>query len=166
MEFFDFSFFVLGGLALVALAVATHQGEGHVGQGFRASGGLVSTMIVRLPLGLILAGFLGTLVPNDAVAAWMGNEAGWKGILIASAIGGFTPSGPFVSFPVALALHKAGAGLPQVIAFVTAWSVYGFNRVITWEWPLLGMRFVIVRLLLSLPIPPLAGWLAGLYFGL
>ena len=161
----DSSIVVLGGLAAIAVAVAAYQGDGRIAQGFKASGGLVSMMAIRLPLGLILAGFLGTLVSNDAVAGWMGDEAGWKGILIASAIGGFTPSGPFVSFPVALALHKAGAGLPQVIAFVTAWSVFAFNRVVTWEWPLLGMRFVVVRLLISLPIPPLTGWLSGLLLG-
>jgi uncharacterized membrane protein YraQ (UPF0718 family) len=70
------------------------------------------------------------------------------------------PSGPIVSFPLVVVLWKAGAGLPQLVAFLTAWSVFAFHRVLIYESTLMGWRFVALRLVASLVLPVLAGVLA------
>ena len=87
----------------------------------------------------------------------IGYETGLNGILLATAFGGFTPAGPIVAFPIVVVLLNAGAGFPQVVAFLTAWSVFAFHRVMIYEAPLMGFRFVGVRLLSSLILPPIAG---------
>ena len=119
-------------------------------------------MLTRIPLAIVGASFLATLLPDETVGAWLGGASGWHGVLVASALGGFVPSGPMVSFPIAIALMKSGAGLPQTIAFLTAWSVMAFHRILIWELPLLGWRFVGARLLSSLLLPPLSGLTAVL----
>jgi hypothetical protein len=49
------------------------------------------------------------------------------------------------------------------VAFLTAWSVFAFHRVLIYEITLMGWRFSAVRLTSSLVLPPLAGFLtAGL----
>ena len=58
-------------------------------------------------------------------------------VTLASVIGGFIPSGPSVSFPVVVVLLQAGAGFPQVVAFLTAWSIVALHRVLIYEIPLL-----------------------------
>ena len=47
-----------------------------------------------------------------------------------------------------------------MIAFLTAWSVFAFHRVLIYEITLMGWRFSAVRLISSLILPPLAGLLA------
>jgi hypothetical protein len=55
------------------------------------------------------------------------------------------------------------SGLPQLVAFLTAWSVFAFHRVLIYEATLMGWRFVALRLTASLVLPLLAGVLtAGL----
>jgi hypothetical protein len=67
------------------------------------------------------------------------------------------PGGPILSFPIVVVLYKAGAGVPQLIAFLTAWSVFAFHRIMIYEVNLMGWRFTAVRLVSSLVLPPLAG---------
>jgi len=84
------------------------------------------------------------------------------GILLAALVGAFTPAGPIVSFPIVVVLLAAGAGFPQVVSFLTAWSVFAFHRVIIYEIPLMGWRFVGIRLASSLVLPPLCASLVWL----
>lgn len=117
-------------------------------------------MALRMPFAMLGAGFAGTLLPADLVSAWLGGASGWKGILIASAIGCFVPSGPIVSFPFALALFNSGVGVPQLVAFLTSWSLLSVHTFVAWEIPVLGVRFPLVRYACSLMLPPVAGLLA------
>jgi uncharacterized membrane protein YraQ (UPF0718 family) len=123
-------------------------------------------MALRFPLAIFAAGFAGPLLPADLIAEWLGGASGWTGILIASAIGGFVPSGPIVSFPLALALFKAGVGVPQLVAFLTAWSLLSVHTMLAWEFPVLGREFPLLRVISSLVLPPISGFLAGLMVGL
>ena len=45
---------------------------------------------------------------------------------------------------------------------MTAWSVLAIHRTLSFELPLMGSRFVLLRLLVSLPLPLIAGALAWL----
>src|SRR5712664_2097842 len=57
------------------------------------------------------------------------------------------------------------AGLMQVlVAYMTSWSLFGMQRIIAWEAPLMGWRFVIVRVVPSLAFPVLAGWLVATFY--
>ena len=114
----------------------------------------------RIALALLTTGFIGVLTPSESVARFIGPDSGFSGILLASLVGWFVPGGPILSFPLVVVLYKAGAGLPQLIAFLTAWSVFAFHRVLIYEVTLMGWRFSAVRLISSLVLPPLAGLLS------
>jgi hypothetical protein len=47
-------------------------------------------------------------------------------------------------------------------ALITGWSIFAVHRIISWEYPLLGWRFVVLRLVAALPLPIMAGLLAEL----
>lgn len=117
-------------------------------------------LMPRLAVGIIGAGFLARVLPQDLVSALLGPGSGLLGIAGASLAGALTPGGPVVGFALGSAALRAGAGLPQIVAFVTAWSLYTLNRVLVWEIPFMPMRFVVLRVLVSLPFPFLAAWLA------
>jgi hypothetical protein len=71
------------------------------------------------------------------------------------------PSGPIISFPVAIALMHLGAGVPQLVTFITAWSLFGVQRTLMWEAPLMGWSFVSRRMVVSLPNPFVAALFAA-----
>jgi uncharacterized membrane protein YraQ (UPF0718 family) len=122
-------------------------------------------LMPRLAVGVIGAGFIAKAMPQDVVVAWLGPASGVGGVAVAALAGAATPGGPVVGFAIGAAALKAGAGLPQVVAFVTAWSLYTLNRMLVWEIPVMPMRFVLVRSLVSLPFPfaaaAITAWVAG-----
>lgn len=115
------------------------------------------TVAPIIAVALPTAGFLGELVPDRFAAALFGPESGLLGHLAATVAGACIPGGPFVSFPVVLALWSSGAGAAQMVTLISAWSVLGVNRVILWEGPLMGWRFVALRLAATAWLPPLSG---------
>ena len=128
----------------------------------RTAGDYLKPMLLRLPLAMLAAGFIGRLLPEDLVARTLGGASGPAGILLASVLGGILPGGPFVAFPLVATLYQVGAGKPQMVALLTAWSVYAMHRVLAFEWPMLGLRFVLFRLAVSCSLPPVAGLLVVL----
>ena len=103
------------------------------------------------------------MIPADLVARYFGREGGFKAIVIASVTGMLTPGGPMVTVPFLVALANSGAALPPLVAYMTAWSLFGLQRIIAWEAPLMGWPFVGVRVLSSLAFPVLAGWLISVF---
>lgn len=114
-------------------------------------------ILPRIGFALLTAGFLSQIVPAEFIGGLIGYESGLRGILLATLVGGLTPAGPIVSFPVVLVLLASGGGFPQVVAYLTAWSVFAFHRVIIYELPLMGVRFVGLRLAASAALPVLCG---------
>jgi uncharacterized membrane protein YraQ (UPF0718 family) len=147
-------------LALGAFGLALRRGVPTAQRALRETGQTILRVLPLLLAALPMAAFLAELIPADLAAGWLGPDSGLAGIAIAAFAGGFIPGGPFVSFPLVLTFIKAGAGGPQMVALITGWAILGFHRVIAWEWPVLGGRFILIRLLASGLLPILAGVLA------
>lgn len=152
---------LLWGLALALGCVAALRGRTVVLSGLTRALERILTIMPRVAVALLMAGFVAKLMPSEPIAALIGPDSGLIGILIASITGGFVPAGPIISFPLVVVLHKAGAGIPQLVAFLTAWSVFAFHRVMIYESALMSWRFSAIRLTSSLVLPPLAGILAA-----
>ena len=104
-----------------------------------------------------LASMLSILLPREVLAAYLGREAGIKGILIGMAVGSITPGGPFLFFPILLGLYKAGASVGALIAYISAWALLAVHRILTWEFPLMGLSFTVSRVAVSLVVPVVLG---------
>ena len=114
-----------------------------------------------MPLALLAASFLSQILPRSVVGAALGPESGVLGMVVATGIGSILPGGPFIAFPFAVSFYDAGAGLPQLVALITSWSTLGVIRIVAFEWPMLGPRFVMLRVGATLLIPLLAGIIAA-----
>ena len=119
-------------------------------------------LVPRIAIGVLGSGFIAAALPQDTVAYWLGSSSGVAGIALATIAGAMTPGGPVVGFAVAAAALKGGAGAPQVIAYSTAWALYAFPRLLSYELPIMPARVVWLRVVASLPLPFLAAWLAML----
>ena len=119
-------------------------------------------ILPRIAAAMVIAGFVQVLVPRQAVARALSEEAGFKGVALAAGAGVVTPGGPMTSFPIVNALHAAGSGRSALVAYLTSWSVLGMQRILTWEVPLMGADFALLRAVVSLPLPFIAAAMARL----
>jgi uncharacterized membrane protein YraQ (UPF0718 family) len=161
--FTDPSTYILAALAVVLAIVAYIKDPGLPAVGVKNGLSLLWFVLPRLVPALILAGLMQVLVPQAVVARYFGHTAGFRALIIATIAGCLTPGGPMVSVPLLVAAANSGAAMPPLVAYMTAWSLFGLQRIIAWEAPLMGWHFVSVRVLASLGLPILAGWLVALF---
>ena len=161
---FDVSFLILSSLAVFFAIVAYLKDPSLPAVGARNGFALLWFIIPRLVPALILAGMIQVVIPQETVARYFGRRSGLSAIFMASAAGVITPGGPMVSMPLLVVLSNSGMALGPLVAYMTAWSLFGMQRIIAWEAPLMGWHFVAVRTVSSLVFPILAGWLVTLYF--
>ena len=141
-------------MAIIALAT---NGTSRVTDGLREAAGILTSVTPQLALGFLMAGFVTVLIPQATVAKLVGAESGILGLLIATVAGAFTPAEPFLQFPLAAALLKGGAAEGPVVAYLTAWSLLGLQRVPVWELAVLGPTFALARWTVSLIVQFLVG---------
>ena len=129
-----------------------------------ASQGMKDLVVIgpRIAAGVVLAAVIQVWLPREGVGKWFGKKRGLRSLVIASALGLVTVGGPFASFPLVAALAAAGVEAGSLVSFLTGWSLLGLQRLIVWEWPLLGAEFVNLRILCCLAMPVIAGILMRL----
>jgi uncharacterized protein len=160
----DMSTIVLVGVAVILGVVAYLRDPSLPLIGARNGLSFLGTILPRMIPALLVAGLVQVLVPQEVVSRHFGRESGLKAILIASFAGMLTPGGPMVSVPFMVALANSGAAMAPLVAYMTAWSLFGMQRIISWEAPLMGWRFVFVRVVPSLAFPVVAGLLVNFFY--
>jgi len=152
---------VMIAFALALLGCAVNQGV-HA-EGLRSGFHSFLSILPLLVAVFTIAGLVEVLVPKEKVAALLGDQAGFRGILLGCAAGAITPGGPYVSFPLVATIYHSGAGIGTVVAFVTAWSLWAIAR-LPMEIGIVGPRVTLIRVLSTLIFPPLAGLIARALF--
>jgi uncharacterized membrane protein YraQ (UPF0718 family) len=160
----DPSTLILAALAVILGVVAYLKDPGLPLIGAKNGLSLLWFILPRLVPALILAGLMQVLIPQEVVSRYFGRAGGLRAIVIASVAGVLTPGGPMVTVPFMVALANSGAALPSLVAYMTSWSLFGMQRIISWEAPLMGWKFVGVRIVVSLAFPVLAGWLVATFY--
>jgi uncharacterized membrane protein YraQ (UPF0718 family) len=118
---------------------------------------LFGGILPRVLAGCLLGAFITEILPHDKVARALGSNSGLKGLFIGAAFGAILPGGPFTAYPVASALLTIGADFGATIAMVVSWTLIGYGRAVAWELPIMGVDFTLWRVIISLPLPILAG---------
>lgn len=160
-EAFGLSFWVFAAVAALC-GWATWELKGAEAFGAALSGDvdLLIFLLPRMIGGMVLAGLVQAILPPELVAKWVGEESGFRGIVIAAAVGMLTPGGPMTSFPIVVAFYMSGADRGALVAYLTGWSLLGFQRTLVWELPLFGTEFTLYRIAAVVVLPLLAGYLA------
>lgn len=125
---------------------------------------LFGGILPRVLAGCLLGAFIAEILPHEKVSRALGPQSGLKGLLIGTAFGAILPGGPFTAYPVAAALLTIGADFGATIAMVVSWTLIGYGRAVAWELPIMGTDFTIWRIVLSAPIPILAGALGRIVY--
>jgi uncharacterized membrane protein YraQ (UPF0718 family) len=118
---------------------------------------LFGGILPRVLAGCLLGAFIAEILPHEKVSRSLGPTSGVKGLLIGTAFGAILPGGPFTVYPVASALLTVGADFGATLARVVSWTLIGYGRAVAWELPIMGTDFTLWRIVISLPLPVLAG---------
>ncbi len=154
---------VMAILAVILLIIGYSKGEGQHIVGLKSAMKMTVDILPLLIFAFIMAGMIQTLLPQELLSKWIGEESGIRGILIGTVAGGITPGGPYVSLPLAAGFLRAGAGIGTMVAFLTAWSLWAVAR-LPMEIGVMGWKFTFVRLACTFFFPPIAGLLAQMFF--
>ena len=117
-------------------------------------------IVPRIALGVIGSGYIAAVIPAEFIIGALGPSSGWLGVLTAVDAGAATPGGPVIGFSIGAVALKAGGGTPQVLAYVVAWALFAFQRLVLWEIPFMPAKFVWFRAAVSLPLPFIAAAIA------
>ena len=117
-------------------------------------------IVPRIALGVIGSGFIAAVIPPEVITGWLGPglrlvrrpDRGHRGCC--------DPGRPGGRVLDRCGRVEVGGGPPQVIAYVVAWALFAFQRMILWEIPFMPARFVWFRAAVSLPFPFLAAAIA------
>jgi uncharacterized membrane protein YraQ (UPF0718 family) len=117
-------------------------------------------MIGVLPAVVVLMGLFAVFVSNDFVVRHLGRESGLKGFIL-SVFMGTLPTGPlYVAFPLVRAMLKKGAGVANMIAFLTAYACIKLPQELL-ELRFLGPEFTAARLALTVMAAGVMGVIAA-----
>ncbi|WP_439579827.1 permease [Elioraea sp.] len=152
--------FIVGLCATSALACFALKGTEGLASGLGRARDLALLMLPVILPALLLAGLVQAGVARERITHWLGANSGTRGLVLATLAGIATPGGPMAAFPLVLALAAGGADRGALVAFISAWALNGFSRILVWEIPVLGPEFAALRFVASLPLPLLAGMIA------
>ncbi|MBW1750112.1 MAG: permease [Deltaproteobacteria bacterium] len=119
-------------------------------------------MIKVLPCAFILIGLFEVWVKNETIQKHLGAASGLKGYVWAVLLSGTTVGGLYVAFPVAYSLYNKGARLSVIFSYLGASALCRVPMTI-FEASFLGLKFSIIRLLVSLPLVIVTSMLLGSY---
>ncbi|MDW7681319.1 MAG: permease [bacterium] len=104
-----------------------------------------------LPCAFVLIGLFEVWVKKETVEKHFGRRSGLRGHFWGIALAGTTVGGLYVAFPVAAALYHKGARLAVIFSYIGAAAIVRIPMTI-FEASFLGIKFSLIRLLLSVPL--------------
>jgi len=108
-------------------------------------------MVKIVPVVFVLIGLFEVWVKKETVERHLGEESGMKGFIWAILLAGTTVGGLYTAFPVAAALWRKGAKLSVILTYIGASAVCRIPMT-TFEATFLGLKFTLIRLLISIPL--------------
>jgi len=120
-------------------------------------------MLIALPIMFVIIGLFDVWVSKEKVQKHIGESSGIKGILLVMLLA-FVQAGPlYAAFPVAYILKKKGTSSVNIFIYLSSYTMAKVPM-LTFEIGFLGLKFSILRLILSIPVFVLIGIVMGKYF--
>jgi uncharacterized membrane protein YraQ (UPF0718 family) len=158
------SLLVIGvAVGVLLIAARTVGGEKLVLKGLESAWDTAIQSALLLVVSFIVIGQIQVLLSKEKLDKWLGEYSGIKGIVISAVVGGLLPGGPYIYYPFIRSFADKGLPFYVLIAFLFGKNIYDFTR-IPLEVSLLDPKITLIRILITLPIPIIAGLLAQQLF--
>ena len=123
-------------------------------------GEMIGSLLPRVAAAQVVAGLIWVLISRKRMSYLVNKSRGQRGLLIATAAGIITPGGPMSAYPFLAILAGTGADRGILVTYITSWALLGVQRIIVWDIPLMGIDFSLLRFVVCLPLPIVAGLVA------
>ena len=144
-------------IAIVLMAIAYIIGGSElILDGLNISINTANKSAIMLIVSFILIGQLQVLLSKELLDKWLQKFSGIKGIFISAIAGGFFPGGPYIYYPFISTFLEKKLPFYIFIAFIFGKHVYDFAR-IPMEISLISFKIALIRNLITIPIPIIAG---------
>mgnify|MGYP001147798628 FL=1 len=152
---------ILVAIAIILLIYLLIKDSSLAIAGVKNAGMTLWKNLVILLVGFLLAGLIQVIIPKELIAKWLGNQAGFRAVLIGCVAGGLIPGSPYAAFPIAAGFYNAGAGLGAMVGYITAWSLWSVTRLPV-EIAIIDPKLALIRYGITFIFPPIAGFAAHL----
>ncbi len=153
---------VLSLMAIILLFISYRRGK-HI-KGLKEAKKMLFNVLPLLVCAFVLVGFMNILIPERTLQTWLGEESGWRGLIIGPVVGALVQGGPYAFFPLFDAVFRESATTGTAVAMITAWGMINVGH-LPYEFTFLGPRFVTLKYAIYLSVPTLVGLLADILFG-
>ena len=119
-------------------------------------------MLKILPCAFILIGLFEVWVKKESVEKHLGKGSSGIGYIWVILLAGTTVGGLYVAFPVAYSLFKKGAKLSVIFTYIGASAICRIPMTI-FESSFIGIKFSLIRLIVSIPLVILSSVWMGIY---
>jgi len=109
----------------------------------------VIELIKLVPPVFVLLGLMDTWIPKEKAMRFMGESAGFKGVVLAFLLGSFAAGPLYAAFPVGAMLLRKGSTIKNVMIFTGAWASTKVPMLLI-EISSLGIKFTITRLIVEI----------------
>ena len=144
---------------LLSFIVRFNPGE-QIGRNFLS---FFVDMLNVLPCAFILIGLFEVWGKKETVEKHLGEESGLMGYVWCILLASTTVGGLVVAFPVAYSLYHKGANIRIIFTYLGAAAVCRIPMTI-FEASFIGIKFTLIRWLISLPLIILSAIWLGAYF--
>jgi len=119
-------------------------------------------MLKILPCAFILIGLFEVWAKKEVIEKHLGEESGIRGYMWAILLAGTIAGGLLVAFPIAYSMYNKGAKLNIIFTYIGASAICRVPMTM-FEASFMGIKFTVIRLLVSLPLVILTSILLGKY---
>jgi len=119
-------------------------------------------MLKILPCAFILIGLFEVWVKKEVIEKHLGEESGVRGYIWAMLLAGTIAGGLLVAFPIAYSMYNKGAKLSVIFTYIGAAAICRVPMTM-FEASFMGVKFTVIRLLVSLPLVIITSVLLGKY---
>jgi len=119
-------------------------------------------MLTFVPFIFIIVGLFDVWVPREKIEKHIGDKSGIKGVVIMVLLAMLQAGPLYAAFPVTYILYKKGASIRNILIFLGAYTSVKIPM-LGLEIGYLGIRFTLMRSLVSLPLFIAIGFLMERY---
>lgn len=113
-------------------------------------------MFTLILASLLIASALETVLPRNALAGWIGDAAGARGVVLAGLIGGMLPGGPYATYPIIRGVADRGGSYPAMLTMLIGYGLIGLGRV-PFGLAFFGVWIVAARVTIAVGVTILVG---------
>lgn len=121
-------------------------------------------MLLFIPPIFVLVGLLDVWVPRKIIEKNVGQNSGVRGVIISMLVATAAAGPLYAGFPVADALLKKGCRMANAVIFLGTWATIKIPMLVM-EIKFMGISFALTRLVLTVPVIILTGYLVEKFLG-